>query len=336
MSNQIPKIVVITPVKNEAWILDRFLAVTSQFADLIIIADQNSTDESVTICKKYPKVTLIQNKSEQLNEASRQLLLIQTARELVPEHKILLALDADEILAASALTKIGWQSMLKAKPGTVLCFEKPDLYLTPDRCVRYDLAWPLGYVDDGAKHQPNQIHSIRIPMPDYAPRLHIHDVKILHYAMLRPSGQAAKYRLYSAIENTMSTGFALTRRRKYDLDSLFNYMNASVSPSPREWFTDWEKIGIDTQTIVNYKYLWQDFEVLKYFSKYGLSRFWIDDIWEFDWEACRLVAVANGLTEIPDFQIEAPPKILRLLLRWLTAIYMQMRKLVKPTVKSWN
>mgnify|MGYP000249071316 CR=1 FL=1 len=83
MSSQSPKIVVITPVKNEAWILERFLSVTSQFADYIIVADQNSTDSSVAICKKFPKVILIENKSGQFNEAERQLLLIQTARELI-------------------------------------------------------------------------------------------------------------------------------------------------------------------------------------------------------------------------------------------------------------
>ena len=334
--NQIPKIVVITPVKNEAWILDRFLTVTSQFADNIIIADQNSTDESIAICKSYPKVTLIQNKSEKYDEAERQLLLIQTARELVPEHKILLALDADEILAASAMRTVGWQSMLKAEPGTVLCFEKPDLYLTPSQCVRYDLAWPLGYVDDGAIHEPKKIHSIRIPMPDYALRAHVHDVKILHYAMLRPAAQAAKYRLYSVIENSMSTGFALTRRQKYDLDNLFNLMKPSVSPSPIEWFTTWEEVGIDMKTIIGQKYSWHDFEVLKYFCKHGLLRFWIDDIWNFDWEACRLAAIASGVADIPDFQIKAPPRSLRLLIRELTALYMQTRKLVKENVKSWN
>ena len=69
MMNQTPKIVVITPVKNEAWILDRFLAVTSQFADCIIIADQNSTDESKDICKKYPKVIVIDNKSTKYDES---------------------------------------------------------------------------------------------------------------------------------------------------------------------------------------------------------------------------------------------------------------------------
>jgi len=34
------RIVVVTPVRNEAWILERFLSVTSRFADHIIIADQ--------------------------------------------------------------------------------------------------------------------------------------------------------------------------------------------------------------------------------------------------------------------------------------------------------
>src|SRR4051812_20136261 len=116
MANQIPKIVVITPVKNEAWILNRFLQVTSQFADRIIIADQNSTDESVSICQRYLKVTLVRNEFDEYDEASRQRLLIQMARELVPEPKILLALDADEILAANATTTSGWQDMLKAAP----------------------------------------------------------------------------------------------------------------------------------------------------------------------------------------------------------------------------
>lgn len=239
MTDQTPKIVVITPVKNEDCILERFLAVTSQFAD------QNSTDQSIAICKKYPKVIVIENKSDKFNEAERQILLIKTVRELVPEHKILLALDADKILAASATKTVGWQSMLKAKPGTVLCFEKPDLYLTPNQCIRYKIPWPLGYVDDGVEHKPRKIHSIRIPMPDYAPRLYIHDVKILHYAVVRPAAQAAKYRMYSVIENVLSTGFPLTRRLEYDPSLIFRELELNVSPSPTEWFAGWEEFGIE-------------------------------------------------------------------------------------------
>src|SRR5205085_11499412 len=109
---------------------DRFLQVTSQFADHIVVADQNSTDGSVDLYGRYPKVILIRNNSEEYDEADRQKLLIQKARELIPEPKILLALDADEMLAANAMRTSGWESMLKAKPGTVLCFEKPDLYFS--------------------------------------------------------------------------------------------------------------------------------------------------------------------------------------------------------------
>jgi len=336
MTNQTPKIVVITPVKNEAWILDRFLAVTSQFADIIIIADQNSTDESKDICKNYPKVIVIDNESTEFDEADRQILLIKAARELVPEHKILLALDADEILAASAIKTLGWQSMLKAKPGTVLCFEKPDLHLTPNECIRYKTPWPLGYVDDGVEHKPRQIHSIRIPMPNYAPRLYIHDVKILHYAVVRPAAQAAKYRMYSVIENVLSTGFPLTRRIKYDLTRILRELELKVSPSPVEWFAGWEELGIDMYTIIHQKYSWQDFEILKYFYKYGTHRFWIDDIWDFDWEACRLYAQSLEMANIPDYEIKAPPSSMRSIISSLTTLYRKVRKFIKRDKKLWD
>src|SRR6266550_4777142 len=111
------KIVVLTPVKNEEWILDQFLSVTSQFADLIIVADQSSTDNSRQICSKFSKVHLIANESEIYDEATRQQLLIKTARQLVPGRRILLALDADELLAADSINSPGWQAMLDADPG---------------------------------------------------------------------------------------------------------------------------------------------------------------------------------------------------------------------------
>ncbi|AFY30866.1 glycosyltransferase family 2 protein [Calothrix sp. PCC 7507] len=327
MTKNIPKIVVITPIKNEEWILDRFLSVTSQFADHIIIADQNSTDNSIDICKRYPKVTLIANKSDKFNEAERQLLLINTARELVPEHKILLALDADEILAANATQTSGWQAMLRAKPGTVLCFEKPELYLTPDQCLRYDYPWPLGYVDDGAEHQPKKIHSIRIPQPEYSSILHIHDVKILHYALSRISGQQAKMRYYSVLENIFSTHSLITRRRAY----VFNRDVISkdrLSQSPKEWFCKWEELGIDMHTVENKKYYWQDFEVLKYFSQYGYLRFWFDDIWKFDWESCRLYAKSLGIENIPDNRIFTPPKYLDKLSDLITKCLVTIKSLL--------
>ncbi|MBI3652542.1 MAG: glycosyltransferase family 2 protein [Acidobacteria bacterium] len=307
----IPKIVVVTPVKNEAWILERFLSVTSQFADLILIADQGSTDESVALCQRFPKATVIENPSEKYDEASRQQLLINQARDRVPEPKIILALDADEILAANALTTSSWQEMLRAKPGTVLCFEKPDLYLTTAQCIRYARPWPLGYVDDGAAHHPSKVHSIRIPTPETAPKLHVKEVQILHYALVRLEAQHSKRRMYCVLEHILRTAPVWRRRLGYryqmDWPSL-----GKLEASPHEWFAHWEQLGIDMHTIQTERYYWQDYEVLRHFFQYGVRRFWVDNIWDFDWEQCRRYAQAIGISEIPPTKISPPP-------RWLTA-----------------
>ncbi|MBW4646438.1 MAG: glycosyltransferase family 2 protein [Goleter apudmare HA4340-LM2] len=324
MNSPAPKIVVLTPVKNEAWTLDRFLSVTSQFADYIIIADQNSTDGSQAICKKYPKVILIENKSENFNEAERQLLLIKTARDLISEHKILLALDADEILAANAIKTQSWQTMLTAKPGTVLYFEKPDLFVTTHQCLRSGIMTPFGYVDDGAEHQPQSIHSVRIPTPEYATRLHIHDVKVLHYNATRLDAHAAKIRMYSVIENVLGVGNAIGRRSRYA--SKQDYLKiGTLETTPVEWFTAWEEQGIDMHTIIKQKYYSYDFEVLHYFHKHGLNRFWLEDIWKFDWEACRQYAKSQGMSNIPDDKIPQQSKFIMLLSNILDKIFKYVR-----------
>lgn len=304
----IPKIVVITPVRNEAWTLNRFLAATSQFADKIIILDQCSTDGSADICLEHPKAFVMANKSSRYDEATRQITLIQAARELVPGPRILLALDADEILAANAVKTPGWQTMLNAAPGTVLCFEKPDLYVSPSQCIRFDTPWPLGYVDDGAEHKPKKIHSIRVPMPDYATRLNIYDVKVLHYGLLRQEAQASKMRLYCVLENVLSSRSLVNRRAMYPASKAYTKAGR-LETVQNEWFADWENLGIDMQSIPSQKYHWQDFEVLRHFAAHGERRFWRDDIWNFDWEACRSYALAQHLEEMPTQPITGPSKL---------------------------
>lgn len=326
-SSERPRIVVVTPVRNEEWILDRFLSVTSRFADHIIIADQHSSDNSRCICERYPKVTVVDNPTEEFSERNRSLLLIEQARALVPSPRIILALDADEILAANALESRGWQTMLKAAPGTILCFELVDLYGTPERCMRHDQLRPFGYVDDGAPHAPRTIHSNRVPVPDNAVRLRLHDIKFLHYNALRPSAVAAKVRWYSVLEKVLDTcPFALKRRLRYA--TYLDFTGAGrVEACPAEWFAGWEQQGIDMRSVVQLKYYWYDFEVLRYFEKYGSRRFWLDDIWQFDWEACRLYARAQNIPGVPEARVAKPPGLLNLAMRFLSFVHRHQRRL---------
>ena len=319
-----PKIVVLTPVRNEEWILETFLKVTSEFADLVIIADQGSTDRSVSICRNFEKVHVVTNQDQKYDEASRQNLLIQTARDLVPGERILLALDSDEILAANAVSTADWQKMLDAKPGTVLIFEKPNLYPSADFCIRYKIDFPGGYVDDNAKHTGQTIHSIRIPAPDDARKLVLGDIKFLHYALLRPKGQAAKLRMYSVVENIAKTKSLFQRRRYYDAKDDWE-KHGKVEESDSKWFSGWERLGIDVKSIQDEEPYWQDHETFSYLIRYGSLRFWLDDIWEFDWRAL-------AESEWERKRIVAPPvffrDFLRICVKGLSALANLRRRLI--------
>jgi glycosyltransferase involved in cell wall biosynthesis len=325
-----PKIVVLTPVKNEAWILPRFLATTSLWADKIIIADQNSTDESAEICKRFDKVVLIRNENPNYDEAQRQLLLIKAARELVPGPRILFALDADEIRAANAPLTKDWGQMLSARPGTVFKFEKPELYPNPTHCIRGRDAQPLAFFDDNSEHKPKLIHSVRIPMTENSPEMTASEVIILHYAYTRPRAVRAKLRLYSVVENT------LDRPVRHRLLSYYRgkevLSHGSVLQIPPEWIAGWQDRGIDMLTVDDSGIHWQDLEVLSYFSKYGPERFWPDDIWDVDWEAMRQQALASGIKQVPAKPIAAPPhrmNVARFFIRKSATCARNLRDLVK-------
>src|SRR5437660_66806 len=68
-------VICVTPVRNEEWILERFLLCASLWADYIIVADQGSDDDTPRIAASHPKVTLIENSSPAYDEAARQKLL---------------------------------------------------------------------------------------------------------------------------------------------------------------------------------------------------------------------------------------------------------------------
>jgi hypothetical protein len=110
--------VVIVPVRDEADILPRFLSTTLLWADSVIIADQCSTDGSADVARQFPRVTVVENPSPVFSEDERQRILIEAARSLVPEPRVLVALDADEILSANALTSPEWRAAVAAAPGT--------------------------------------------------------------------------------------------------------------------------------------------------------------------------------------------------------------------------
>lgn len=193
-----PTIICLTPVKNEAWILRRFLECASLWADYIVIADQNSTDNSREIASEFSKVVLVNNSSQFFNEPDRQKLLIDTARQLA-KNRLLITLDADEILTANFLDSPEWKTVLDASPGTIIRFQRVNLL--PDMCSYWlddtnKSDFPWGFMDDGSEHIGMKIHSNRIPLPTTAPSINLRSVKVLHYQFVDWERMQSKHRWY--------------------------------------------------------------------------------------------------------------------------------------------
>jgi glycosyltransferase involved in cell wall biosynthesis len=277
-----PKLICLTPVFNEAWILERFLKCTSVWADHIIIADQQSTDGSREIAHRFPKVTLIENPSEAFNEPERQQMLIAEARR-IDGPRILLALDADEFITANFFNSPEWETILRAPPGTVIRFQWQDVLSDglDLRYFRYHWAPPIGYVDDGAPHQGRAIHSVRVPVPAAAPSLMPTQIKVMHYCMADLERFKSKIRWYQCFEHIN------LHRKPLDL-YRFYHENLFVSPSliqpvPKEWIQDYERRGIDMSSLNREGVYRWDREVLQYFQTHGTARFKRLALWDVDW-----------------------------------------------------
>jgi hypothetical protein len=96
---------------------------------------------------------------------------------------------------------------------------------------------------------------------------------------------------------------------------------------PTDWFRGWEDAGIDMRTVAQENYHWYDFEVLRLFNEHGARKFWLDDIWDFDWEACRVHAQGLNISGVPDAPADAPPRALVLAMRVLSRLHRIQRRL---------
>jgi Glycosyl transferase family 2 len=277
-----PLVICLTPIKDEAWILERFLKCASVWADHIIIADQQSKDESKEIARSFPKVTLIENNSETYNEPERQQLLIGEARK-IPGPKILMALDADEFLTANFLTSPEWETILRSTQGTVIRFQRLEVFAdTSGLCyLSFSCDPPIGLVDNDTEHKGPAIHSFRIPVKAGAGTVIATQIKIMHYCLLDRERFKSRIRWYQCFEHLS------TKKRPIDLYRFYNQdlfaPSSAITPVPKEWLRGYEELGIDMSSIHRRGAYHWDKEVLQLFEKYGAARFKQLGIWDANW-----------------------------------------------------
>ncbi|MGB3385332.1 MAG: glycosyltransferase family 2 protein [Marinomonas sp.] len=272
MNKEKAKVICLTPIKNEAWILHQFLSAASLWADHIIVADQMSDDGSREIAKKYPKVILIDNESKEFNEPERQRILIDEARK-ISGKKLLIALDADEFISANAFASQDWEDMLNADEGTVFKFRWPFIkphfkqYWSGD-----EAKMPFAFMDDGSEHIGKKIHSTRIPLPDESVTKKVNDFVVMHYQFTDWKRMESKHRWYQCYERLeFPKKSAVSIFRMYT--HMYRVNNKFIHDIPPSWFQGYldNDININSVTIEGV-YHW-DQEVELMFAYHGEEKF---------------------------------------------------------------
>jgi glycosyltransferase involved in cell wall biosynthesis len=308
-----PLIFCLTPVKNEAWILERFLKCASLWADHIIIADQASADGSREIAQKFAKVKLIDNRSQGYGEPVRQQMLLAEARRF-PGPKVLFSLDADEFLTANFLTSPEWNSIMSAPPGTVIGIQWPEIEVNFSglNYFYYPTILPVGFVDNGSEPKAQLIHGRRLPVPPSSPTLVLTEIKLMHYCLADINRFKSRIRWYQCFEHLT------LKKRPIDLYRFYHKIRfvppKAIAKVPKEWVDGYEQGGIDMSSVNrDASYRW-DREVLEYFKEYGAHKFKRLAIWDADWSKLRDELYPG---ESANGQLDPRSKFDKLVHRWL-------------------
>jgi hypothetical protein len=277
-----PTVICLTPVKNESWILERFLACASLWADHILVAEQGSTDGSAQIAARFPKVTLIENPSRDYDEVERQRLLIDHARR-IPGPRLLLALDADEALVADAFTSADWRRALEAPTGTALTMQWINVLPGARSAWLPGHRIPFGFVDDGGEHSGGRIHTPRVPVRPSTPLLHLDALKVLHFQYVDWARMQSKQRWYQCWESIHHP-----ENSPIQVYRAYHHMDAvrrdGIAPFEPSWLATYAAAGIDlTDWRPSAGPLPWDEDVARWLVQYGARRFAKVDIWDVDW-----------------------------------------------------
>lgn len=284
VNRNMPALVVLTPVRNEAWILRAFLEATSLWADHILIADQMSTDGSREIAQSFPKVTMIDNDRKEMHQAATRRLLFEESKK-IPGDKILFALDADEFLAGDFVHSDDWRRMMESEPNDAFCWrwmnlKKDDIQQYSSYKYFYWAVHESKEIWEG-KFPDNFIHEWRLPWPPKARTINLDELRSLHFARVNQVRQRNKERFYqvSTLACQSSTNPIKLFRLYHAEDDLAYY------PVPEDAYCYYQEHGINLLGLIDLrdegKYYTES--TLRFFSQQGVSRFALLDIWDQEW-----------------------------------------------------
>lgn len=292
--NKDTQIVCITPMKNESWILERFLKCTSLWADHIILLDQNSEDNSVEIANRFEKVHCVQNPTKEFDDFNHWSILMNEARKIQAKRRVVIAMDCDEFLSANTLGNLEWKTFTQeAEPGSMLVMNRIMIGKGFEEYAN-EPDFLIGFIDDNKSHigdlsVQKKIHNIRLPFPNYPVTLFRANIcKLMHYNVVDYKRFQSKMRWYQCYESILKdkSTFEIINQYYNHLSFRDFWKDKETFPCKPEYFHAYWDAGIDMTSIrgPHLHYYWDD-KVLRYFQEHGTKLFAKLPIWYHDWDS---------------------------------------------------
>ena len=204
------KIVAMYRIQNEERWIEKSLEAASEVCQEIVILDDCSTDNTLSICKKFPKVVDIYERKEPLplDEVRDKKIIWEMTLKRNPEF--VLKLDGDDILAPNSKETLLSEIMDLYPNDIVFSFQMLDMYDKPNqyradgdfnkkahiRLMKInEYTRNLKFVESG---YPGNAHSLHLPPTKYVPVRS--DVKILHYGYYDKNTRLKKFQYFHEVD----------------------------------------------------------------------------------------------------------------------------------------
>jgi glycosyl transferase family 2 len=307
------KIIALVPVRNEAWVLEHSLACWSGFCDVVIVNDQMSTDTTREICRRFPKVVLLESKPAdmvaRLPQQARWRLL-EAARNY-DGNNLLWCTDADELTPPAPARRFFADHAGVLWPRRVIECRFHNLWKDARR-FRQDLSlygphWkPMGFVDDRRVGYPmgeRPLHEPRMPLEPDASALRAEELPVLHLQWVIWNRNQMKQAWYRCVELINGRLTALELNALYQGTLPIWYVH--TEPVPDAWLADLTLPPASADREPS----WHEQEMLAWFDERGVEFFEPLEIWHVP-SLRREFQRRTGRNPRPDRSYQ-PPRLVR-------------------------
>lgn len=284
------KIIALIPMKNEERFIETTLRAIAPIADSIIVFDDQSTDDSISIVKQLqhqlPIEHIIERNEWNYNETVYRQELLNEGRKRGGTHFI--CIDSDELFTSNFIDNhLLRKQIFSLAPGDKLNMAWIQLWRSLEQ-YRYDKSvWTNNYkvfafADDGVSNYDEQkLHLLRHPLSLKGKTYSIpgYTYGLMHLQFVHWENLLLKQAWYRILEKVMNpqvneqqvnAKYAPSKDEK-DLQMML---------SPFSWFKNYPFIH---HSRIHEEDNWRKQQVLGWFNEYGTDYFKNLDIWDVDW-----------------------------------------------------